>query len=102
MRVVLADDFLQQNVREKADRRKASPRLAMHIPGLDGPEHRVLIGAAEPHKAATEPVPALLVDTFQSETPRVAQRRHVGVPKSVAPVVVQLFVDERNDRYRLR
>ena len=47
MCVVLPDDFLQKDRREEALCGKTCPDPAVHVTGLDGSEHRVLVGLRE-------------------------------------------------------
>jgi hypothetical protein len=72
MCVVLSHHFFQKDRGKEALGWKACPGCSIYIAGLDCPEHRVLVGARERPEVRAEPATTFVIDSPETETPRLA------------------------------
>src|SRR6185312_15853566 len=102
MRVVDGDDLGEEEAREEALRRQPIPRRALHLALLHEAQDVVLSSRGELAEGGAEMRAPFLLDRPYAAPPCLAHRRHAGVMRAVALVLVQHLVEPGDDRHRRR
>jgi len=97
VRVINADCGPQHQARKKRLCRQTLPGVAADVIVLDRPQHRILLIGRQFAKAPAPPSAGFLVNGFDAVPPCLLHRQHPFIAIAVAPVLVQLFVNERDD-----